>query len=37
LIAGGRLVGGLHVALVVAAVLSLVVAVLGARTRAPET
>ncbi len=37
LIAGGRLVGGLHVALVVAAVLSLLVAALGARTRAPET
>ena len=37
LIAGGRLVGGLHVALVVAAVLSLLVAALGAHTRAPET
>jgi DHA2 family methylenomycin A resistance protein-like MFS transporter len=37
LIAGGRLVGGLHVALVIAAVLSLVVAGIGARTRAPET
>ena len=37
LIAGGRLVGGLHVALVIAAGLSLVVAVLGARTRSPQT
>ncbi len=37
LIAGGRLVDGLHVALVIAAVLSLVVAALGVRTRAPET
>jgi DHA2 family methylenomycin A resistance protein-like MFS transporter len=36
LIAGGRLVGGLHVALVIAAVLSLVVATLSARTRALE-
>jgi DHA2 family methylenomycin A resistance protein-like MFS transporter len=37
LIAGGRLVDGLHIALVIAAVLSLVVATLGARTRASET
>jgi DHA2 family methylenomycin A resistance protein-like MFS transporter len=36
LIAGGRLVGGLHVALVIAAVLSFVAATLSARTRAPE-
>jgi MFS transporter, DHA2 family, methylenomycin A resistance protein len=37
LIAGGRLVGGLHIALVIAAGLSLIVAVLGARTPAPKT
>ena len=37
LIAGGGLVDGLHVALVIAAGLSLAVAVLGARTRSPET
>jgi DHA2 family methylenomycin A resistance protein-like MFS transporter len=37
LIAGGRLVDGLHVALGIAAALSLGVAVLGARTRSPET
>ena len=36
LIAGGRLVGGLHVALVITAVLSLAVATLGARTRSAE-
>ena len=37
LIAGGRLVGGLHIALVIAAGLGLIVAVLGARTPAPKT
>jgi MFS transporter, DHA2 family, methylenomycin A resistance protein len=37
LIAGGRLVGGLHVALVIAAVLSLIVATLGARAQAAQT
>ena len=37
LIAGGRLVDGLHVALVIAAVLSLLVAALGARARPRET
>jgi DHA2 family methylenomycin A resistance protein-like MFS transporter len=37
LIAGGRLVGGLHIALVIAAVLSLIVAGLGTRTPATET
>jgi DHA2 family methylenomycin A resistance protein-like MFS transporter len=37
LIAGGRLVGGLHVALVITAGLSLVVAALGVRTRAAQT
>jgi DHA2 family methylenomycin A resistance protein-like MFS transporter len=37
LIAGGRLVGGLHVALGIAAALSLIVATLGARTRATQT
>jgi DHA2 family methylenomycin A resistance protein-like MFS transporter len=37
LIAGGDLVDGLHIALVIAAALSLAVAVLGARTRASET
>ena len=37
LIAGGGLIEGLHVALVIAAGLSLAVAVLGARTRSPET
>jgi MFS transporter, DHA2 family, methylenomycin A resistance protein len=37
LIAGGRLVGGLHLALAIAVGLSLVVAVLGARTPSPQT
>ncbi len=37
LIAGGRLVDGLHVALIIAAALSLVVAALGVRTRPAET
>ena len=37
LIAGGRVVSGLHVALVIAAALSLVVAALGVRTRPAET
>ncbi len=37
LIAGGRLVDGLHVALVIAAVLSLLVATLGVRARPRET
>ncbi len=37
LIAGGRLVGGLHVALVIAAALSLVAATLGARAPASQT
>jgi DHA2 family methylenomycin A resistance protein-like MFS transporter len=37
LIASGRLVGGLHVALVIAVSLSLVVAVLGARTSRTQT
>lgn len=37
LIAGGRLVEGLHVALVIAAVLSFIVAGLGARTRTAQT
>ncbi len=37
LIAGGRVVSGLHVALVIAAVLSLVVAALGVRARPAET
>jgi DHA2 family methylenomycin A resistance protein-like MFS transporter len=36
LIAGGHIVGGLHVALAIAAVLSLVVATIGAHTRTPE-
>ena len=37
LIAGGRPGGGLHVALVIAAGLSLLVAVLDARTPVPQT
>ncbi|MFZ1996342.1 MAG: hypothetical protein WAU75_19680, partial [Solirubrobacteraceae bacterium] len=37
LIAGGRTVGGLHTALLIATGLSLVVAALGARARLPET
>jgi DHA2 family methylenomycin A resistance protein-like MFS transporter len=37
LIAGGRLVPGMHVALAVALVLSLAVALLGARTSPPQT
>jgi DHA2 family methylenomycin A resistance protein-like MFS transporter len=37
LVAGGRLVGGFHVALVIAAVLALVVAALAARTRVHQT
>jgi DHA2 family methylenomycin A resistance protein-like MFS transporter len=37
LIARGRLVGGLHIALVIAAGLSLIAALLGARTSAPQT
>ena len=37
LIAGGRVVSGLHIGLVIAAALSLAVAVVGARTRSAQT
>ncbi|MGZ4165798.1 MAG: hypothetical protein ACXVRW_04955 [Solirubrobacteraceae bacterium] len=37
LVAGGRIVGGLHVALVIAAALSVIGAALAARTRIHET
>ena len=36
LIAGGRLVDGLHIALIIAAALSLVVATIGVRARTPK-